>query len=249
MPLVRIVAVLLATLVFATPAMAQDNTATAVNDQDGSTQIDIAFDFKKVMNGVVDQTNVAEAYASCTECQTVAIAIQIVLVMGDVDMVAPHNVATAVNVECATCLTVAWAYQFVWGNGQVLRLTGEAQRQLAALAKAFRELEDSGRSAPEVLAETNRLLHELSNVLAAGIEPVGQPRDDDAAADRAAGEPADADARAQPTPSGGDGEPTSSAEGEPDAAPPAAESPTAEPSATPEPSATSEATPTATAAP
>src|SRR3712207_4881629 len=133
MPRLRlVVAALLASLALAAPAHAQDNEATAINQEDGSTQIDIAFDFQRVVNGIVGQTNAAQAYASCTECQTIAIAIQIILVSGDVDVVAPQNIATAVNTECMTCLTVAWAYQFVWGNGERFRITGEARRQLAA---------------------------------------------------------------------------------------------------------------------
>ena len=38
--------------------------------------------FLHVTDGVVDQQNLAVAYASCTDCQTVALAFQVVLVVG-----------------------------------------------------------------------------------------------------------------------------------------------------------------------
>src|SRR4051812_20487356 len=64
----------------ATPRI--DNSAIAINTEDNSTVFEFAFDFRRVLNGIVDQTNVAIAYASCTNCTTIAIAIQIVLVAG-----------------------------------------------------------------------------------------------------------------------------------------------------------------------
>ena len=74
---------------------ANDNAAVAINTTDNSSVFDLAFSIRDVMNGVVDQTNTAVAYASCNSCRSVAIAIQIVLVMGDVtsddpDLLLPH---------------------------------------------------------------------------------------------------------------------------------------------------------------
>ena len=175
-----LVAVLLAAAAAAAPAAAQDgnNSATAVNQEDGSTEVEISFDVEKVLDGIINQTNTAEAYASCQECQTIAIAIQVVLASGPVDNVAvPINTAEALNVECTACLTVAFAYQFVFANGERVQFTREARRRLAALARAFRKLErraDKGKiSAQDVLDELDVLMDELSDVLANGIEPIG----------------------------------------------------------------------------
>lgn len=57
-----------------------DNLAQAVNEEDGSSVFDFAFSIRRVAGEVVDEQNLAVAYASCVECQTVAIALQIVLV-------------------------------------------------------------------------------------------------------------------------------------------------------------------------
>src|SRR4051794_34194984 len=85
----------------AAPASAQghggDNSAVAVNEEDGATVLDLAFDIVKAGGDVVDQSNLALAYADCEDCRTIAIAVQVVLVMGDPDIVTPENVALALN--------------------------------------------------------------------------------------------------------------------------------------------------------
>ena len=58
-----------------------------------------------------ENTNEAFAAASCTNCAAVAVAFQIVLVVGDVDVAVPQNLAVAANYECTSCLTYALAVQ------------------------------------------------------------------------------------------------------------------------------------------
>ncbi|HEX6596883.1 MAG TPA: hypothetical protein VF045_08105, partial [Acidimicrobiales bacterium] len=137
----------------AAPALAQtDNTAVAVNTEDGSSVFSFAFDIKRVGGDVVDPLNGAVAYASCTDCETVAVAIQIVLVSGDPDVVAPQNVAVAVNDDCELCLTLALAYQYVFGAGdEPLHFTKEGKERLKEVKKAFKELEGTTMSTAELL--------------------------------------------------------------------------------------------------
>lgn len=74
-----------------------DNAAQAMNEKAGSSVFDFAFSIRRVAGDVVDEQNSAVAYGSCVECQTVAIALQIVLVEGVPDSVTPTNVAIALN--------------------------------------------------------------------------------------------------------------------------------------------------------
>jgi putative peptide zinc metalloprotease protein len=236
----RLLALLVAAaLCAAAPAQAQaqdepvqiDNGAIAVNTTDDSTVFEFAFDFTRVVNGIVDQTNAAIAYASCTNCTTVAIAVQIVLVVGDATQVTPENLALALNESCVACTTVAAAYQFVFGTGDRIRLTGQARKRLRDLIRQFKAIGDMDGTADEINAEFNRLVGELRAVLADGIVPVGKPKDDqDAAAD----------------------EQSPSAAATPEATPEATATPepaaTAEPTTTPEPTATPEPEATATPA-
>lgn len=54
------------------PAQAQDSSAVAVNTRDGSSVFKLSFSVKRVMDSSVDADNAAVAYASCSDCQTVA---------------------------------------------------------------------------------------------------------------------------------------------------------------------------------
>ena len=110
----RLLAVLLAVVAAGvSPALAHAeggaNAAVAINTKDGSSLFKFAFAVRHVLNGVVDEQNGAAAYASCTSCQTTAIAIEIVLVEGPATTVAPVNVALAVNQGCTLCDTFASA--------------------------------------------------------------------------------------------------------------------------------------------
>jgi len=127
-------------LAFVAPAAhGQDNTAVAVNKKDGKSVFKLAFSVKKA-TGDVDASNTAVAYSSCTDCKTVAAAIQVVLVSGDTTSSTPENVAIAINYQCSECETLAAAYQFVYGDGQELQFTQEGKQRLHDLKKRFMDL-------------------------------------------------------------------------------------------------------------
>ena len=122
----------------AAPALAQDNTAVAINTKDGKSVFKLAFSVKKV-TGDVDATNTAVAVSSCTDCRTVAVAIQVVLV-SEIDSATPENVAVAINYQCTECETLARAFQFVYGDGEELELTKEGKARLHDLKKRVQAL-------------------------------------------------------------------------------------------------------------
>src|SRR3954453_10042888 len=114
-----VIAVLCATGVAAARAelASADNAAIAVNSKDGTTVFKGAFPIRHVMSDVVTETNAAVAYNSCSDCASVAIAFEIVLIESDASVISPTNIAIAFNENCSTCVAVAEAYQFVLGTG------------------------------------------------------------------------------------------------------------------------------------
>jgi len=90
-----------------------DNQALAVNAEDRTAIVALAFAIEWVEDGVVDNVNEAYALASCVECLTVAIAFQAVFILGQADQVVPRNNAVAVNLACIECFTYALAAQLV----------------------------------------------------------------------------------------------------------------------------------------
>lgn len=91
-----------------------DNQALAVNTEDGTVVYDVAFALVWVEDGDATlNTNEAYALASCTDCAAVAVGFQVVLVVGQSDVVVPQNLSAAVNYNCIRCLTYALATQLV----------------------------------------------------------------------------------------------------------------------------------------
>jgi putative peptide zinc metalloprotease protein len=108
-----------------------DNQALAVNTEDGATRYDVAFALVWATDGTVLNRNEAYALASCQGCRTVAVAFQVVLVVGQANIVVPQNISAAVNYSCVDCVTFAVAQQLVLTIPHAL--SAEAMARLATL--------------------------------------------------------------------------------------------------------------------
>jgi putative peptide zinc metalloprotease protein len=182
-----------ASVVAASPAAADDgdsnggspiNTAIVENTTDNSSVFELAFDVRRIIGeSTVAPGNAAIAIASCANCQTVAIAVQIVFVVGSPTVFAPENAAVAVNAGCSFCDTLATAYQFIVQSSVPVRLTNDGKHQLHDIWKALRDLEDSGLDAFGIQAKVDELMTQLATVLATEVEPI-PGRDGDAQGDQ-----------------------------------------------------------------
>jgi putative peptide zinc metalloprotease protein len=153
-------------------AYAGDNAAISVNTKDGTTVFKVAFAIRHVMSDVVDDANGAVAYASCTDCASVAIAFEIVLVEGDPSTVTPTNVAIAFNENCDTCVAVAEAYQFVLGTGGLVHFDSEGNRILAEIRKELHSLKKEDLTIDQLQAELDSIAARIADVLANHLVPV-----------------------------------------------------------------------------
>jgi putative peptide zinc metalloprotease protein len=122
------------------------NQAMAVNTTDGSALYDVAFALVWADGDTVANTNEAYALASCTGCQTVAVAFQVVLIVGNANVVVPENVAAAVNYGCVQCVTQALATQLVVTLSGPL--SAQSTAELASLWKEIAAFGDSIQSVP-----------------------------------------------------------------------------------------------------
>ena len=159
-----------------------DNTAVAINVKDGSSLFKFAFSIKKVTGEVVDNSNAAVAYASCENCRTTAIAIQIVLVSGSPGTVVPENLAISINESCTLCQTFATAFQFVIGvEDPSVGLTKEGKRQLREILREFKALNGEDYTLEEFHARTQALGQRLRTVLQTELRSrrPDEPEDED----------------------------------------------------------------------
>jgi putative peptide zinc metalloprotease protein len=157
-----------------------NDAVIAVNTTDGSKLFRFAFKVRRVAGDVVDTSNVAVAYSNCESCQTVAIAIQLVLVSGQPEVVTPQNLAIAINEGCLSCETLASAYQFVLGGGEGrLRFTNEGKKALHELRRDLAQLRRESLPIDEIQARVEGIVDRLKEVLATELVRKTKNDDDD----------------------------------------------------------------------
>ncbi|HET7736135.1 MAG TPA: hypothetical protein VFK52_09190 [Nocardioidaceae bacterium] len=144
-----------------------DNQALAINTEDGTVTYDVTVALVWVEDGdAVLNTNEAYAFASCTGCAAVAVAFQVVIVLGDSDTVVPQNLAGAVSYDCVNCLTYALAQQLLVTVDEPLSPT--AMAELDALWQQIAEFADVIESVP--LSEIDDRLDEFAEQILTIIE-------------------------------------------------------------------------------
>ncbi|WP_284980158.1 hypothetical protein [Arthrobacter sp. fls2-241-R2A-200] len=123
-----------------------DNQALAVNTTDGSVVYDVAFALVWADDGHdVLNTNGAYAFASCKDCAAVAVGFQVVLIVGQANVIVPQNLSTAANYNCVRCLTYALASQLV------LTLDGPLSSEgMSKLTALWQQIAEYGRNLQNV---------------------------------------------------------------------------------------------------
>ena len=147
-------------------AAAQDNAAVAINTKDGTSIFRVAFKIARVNQEIVDSQNAAVAWSSCTDCEAVAIAFQVVLIFSDPEVASPTNLALAVNWECDACVSFASAFQWALTTDGPVRFTAEGNTQLAEVRQRLHELgKMEGLTLEQLTAELQALADMIANVL------------------------------------------------------------------------------------
>ncbi len=123
-----------------------DNQALAVNTTDGTVVYDVAFALVWAEDGQpVDTQNEAYAFASCTDCAAVAVGFQVVLIVGQTNVIVPENLSASANYNCVRCLSYALASQLV------LTLEGPLSTEsMTRLNAVWQQIADFGRDLKNV---------------------------------------------------------------------------------------------------
>jgi putative peptide zinc metalloprotease protein len=89
------------------------NIVQVSNKQDGRLLVDGRVQLNTIPAPRVAPVNIASAFSSCTDCQTVALALQVDLYQSGATFFTPQDAAVAVNYACTRCVTIAIAKQWV----------------------------------------------------------------------------------------------------------------------------------------
>ena len=184
------------------PPEGEDSQALAVATEDGSVVYDVAFALVWAEGGTVDTTNEAYAFASCDGCSAVAVGFQVVLVVGQADVVVPQNLAAAANYNCIHCLTYALASQLVITLEGPLSEEGQARleelwQEIVAFAEGIR-----GVPLDELQQRLDGYRAEIAGIIRSDPS-AGAGAADEATDAEQTGEPADPEATTAPEDGGG----------------------------------------------
>ena len=153
-----------------------DNVASEINTKDNSNVFDLSFNIRRVMASAVDIDNAAAAVSSCQDCRTIAVAIQVVLIFSDPEVVTTDNLALALNVECTTCETMALAYQYVLTTDGPVHFTADGNKAIQDILKQIAEIgKNEELSLDEIAAQIDPLVDELYAVVDTELVAAGNP--------------------------------------------------------------------------
>jgi putative peptide zinc metalloprotease protein len=155
-----------------------NNNAVAINTHDGKSVFSLAFSIVRAGGDSVTNSNIAFAYASCTSCETVAIAFQVVLITGDPSVIAPTNEAVAINYMCTLCTTFADAVQFVISTPGPVTFTSEGWREIAEIRRELEKLRHADLPIDQLAAAVEQLRRRLATVLATQLVSLHDGKDD-----------------------------------------------------------------------
>ncbi len=181
----RFLAGLLAAAVVLSPAAASgksgsswdDNRVELENHNDNSYVARSKLKVVRVSGDVVDAKNIASAYANCTDCTTIAAAVQVVLAGDNPSQVVPENYAVAVNEECTRCKTMATAHQFVITTDGRMNFTDNGEEAIEDIEEDLEYLVESDPEPAHFGAEMDRLMNELQQILDTQLQKSGRDGD------------------------------------------------------------------------
>jgi intracellular proteinase inhibitor BsuPI len=153
------------------------NVVLVINQTDGRLAARAGLSLNRASGPTAVPENLASATASCTDCRTVAVALQAVVLISDPNIASPRNAAVAVNAGCVNCQTFAYAWQYVVSTGGPVRFTPEAEQTIADLRAEASALAASDLAFPELVDELDEVAAEFRAIVDGEMERVGLGRD------------------------------------------------------------------------
>jgi putative peptide zinc metalloprotease protein len=153
------------------------NVVLVFNETDGRLASRAGVVLGRASGPTVVPENLASARASCTDCRTVAVALQAVVVISDPDTASPRNAAVAVNAGCTNCQTFAYAWQYVVSTGGPVRFTPEAEQTIADLRAEASSLAASDLPFPELVDQLDAVAADFRAVVDGEMQRVGLGHD------------------------------------------------------------------------
>jgi hypothetical protein len=158
------------------------NIVQVKNFTNSSLRVDGRVQLGRVPGPGIGAVNIADATSSCTDCQTLAVALQINLFNRNASIITPQNAAVAVNAACTRCDTIAYAVQYNIGVDdptqvppRVNQLVAQMKQELAAAGAQSATLAQAEASINSVIAQYQDLAGYLMTRRDEAVSPDASP--------------------------------------------------------------------------
>ena len=141
-----------------------NNIVQVINHADGHFRMDGKVKLNQIPGPNAGPQNLAFAYSSCTDCQTMAVALEINLISTTARNIQPLNKAVAINYRCTRCVTYARAIQYdiqVDDPHQVRSDVRDLTRQMDATLK---HIKSSHETFLQALDDVNAVIAEFKGL-------------------------------------------------------------------------------------
>ncbi|TMB67194.1 MAG: hypothetical protein E6J43_09060 [Chloroflexi bacterium] len=122
-----------------------NNIADVFNETDNSFETVGNVDLDVIEGPDVVPANIAWAQSTCTDCNSMAVALQLALYESGATNVSPENGAIALNIACTRCFTYARAYQLVLPVNNSRDVAENAENEVEKLQKRLEKVLEKTR--------------------------------------------------------------------------------------------------------
>jgi len=140
------------------------NVVQVHNKSDQRLRVRGNIQLNRIPGPTVAPENIAIAYASCTDCQTIAVALQIDLISRSASYVSPRNAAVAANAGCTRCYTVARAIQYVYSVDDPTVVPQEVRELIRAMDQELHAIHSQQVSLPEAEARIDGVINRFTTL-------------------------------------------------------------------------------------
>ena len=165
------------------------NIVRVTNQQDGNLKIDGKVQLNRIPESNAAPVDLASAYSSCANCETLAVALQINLISKSAQYVHPQNAAVAVNYRCTNCHTIAYAWQYNLSVDDPTAVPADVNRLMAQWRAELASIKTSSTSLSEAISRMNQIIGQFQSL--AGYLDTKQDQTTDATSPNATPAPAD----------------------------------------------------------
>jgi putative peptide zinc metalloprotease protein len=149
-----------------------NNVVVLRNHSNGRLTTSGEIQLNRIPGPTAGPANLASAYSSCVDCQSLAMALQINLISRTARSITPENAAVAVNEGCTRCYTVARAIQYVLQVDDPTHVPPEVSRLIQSMDRELNAIRvDRGMTLSEAEARINAVIAQFTE-LAHGLNDV-----------------------------------------------------------------------------